>query len=328
MTKHRMLFGMSSHRPQPPAAGIEAVVATFRGGAGGKPRSPIVTKPRGRGRFGLLSLLAVLVLFVLPTPPAHAQERIYNDRNGVPTWEVDPKFKHDVFTFARVRYSSWGGRRGWGWGGRGGGDWRTDYPDAELNLAFRLQQMTSMKVNPDAVVVELAEDDLSQFPFLYIVEPGRLVFQDDEIESLRRYLLRGGFLMVDDFWGDDQWINFHEQIKRVFPDREVVDLEIDHPIFHCVFDLKEKPQVPSIGHALRGQDEGVTWEWDKGPSARVPHFRALFDDKGRMMVIMCHNTDLGDGWEREGESEWYFREFAEKKAYPMAINIIFYAMTH
>lgn len=111
----------------------------------------------------------------------------------------------------------------------------------------------------------------------------------------------------------------------MFPDRDYVDLSLDHPIFHCVFDLKEKPQIPSINVVLAGRDYGITWERE---DARDVHYRALHDDKGRMMVLICHNTDLGDGWEREGENEWYFREFSEKKAYPLGINIIFYAMTH
>ena len=123
----------------------------------------------------------------------------------MPEWTVDPSFEHDVFTFARVMYTS--NRRGWGGGfgrrwGRDAERWQIDYPDAELNLAFRLQQMTSMKVNPNAAVVELTVDDLSHYPFIYIVEPGDLVFSDEEMEALRRYLLNGGFLMIDDFWGE------------------------------------------------------------------------------------------------------------------------------
>lgn len=276
-------------------------------------------------------LLAVLLLAsALAHSPATAQVMTTAaDRAGVPEWSVDPAFKHDVFTFARVRYTSWAGRGGWdGWGGRGGGRWATDYPDAELNLAYRLQQMTSLKVNPDAAVVDLAEADLSQYPFLYIVEPGRLAFSAEEVLALRRHLLNGGFLMVDDFWGEDEWENMRDEMARVFPGRELVDLGIDHPIFHCVFDLKEKPQVPSIHAALYNRGTGITWERDYDPTTREVHYRAYFDDRGRMMAILCHNTDLGDGWEREGESEWYFEEFAEKRAYPMAINIIFWAMTH
>ena len=238
------------------------------------------------------------------------------DRRGVPDWEVDPAFKSDVFTFVRIRYNSWGGR---------GGGWLTDYPDSDLNFPFRLQQLTSMKVSPQPRVLDLTDDALFDYPFVYMIEPGGLTFSDEEVVALRRYLLNGGFLMVDDFWGEYEWDNFYQEIKRVFPDREPVELPLEHPIFHCVYDLKEKPQVPSIGHAQQYRGTEVTWE---RPDAREVHYKALFDDKGRMMSIICHNTDLGDGWEREGEDEYYFREFSEKKAYPMGINIVFYAMTH
>jgi hypothetical protein len=289
--------------------------------------SPATTTFRTiRPRRAFARLVATLALVSLA---ADLPAQRLDDRAGVPDWEVHPRFKHDVFTFARVSYTSfgrggWGDWGGWG-GGRGRGRWAIDYPDAELNLAFRLQQMTSLKVNPDSVVVELSNDEIFDYPFLYVVEPGRLVFEEEEITNLRRYLLSGGFIMFDDFWGESEWENLRSELLRVFPDREIVDLPIEHPIFNCVFHLKEKPQVPSINHALHYQGTGITWERE---DAKEAHYRAIFDDRGRMMAIICHNTDLGDGWEREGESEWYFREFAEKRAYPMAINIIFYAMTH
>ena len=295
-----------------------------------RPGAPVTWAARMR-RTALSTAVVILALSaaLMTAPSSQAQVMTTaEDRAGVPEWTVDPAFAHDVFTFARVRYTSWGGRGWGGWGGRGGGRWATDYPDAELNLAFRLQQMTSLKVNPDAAVVDLGTTDLSQYPFLYIVEPGRLVFSEGEITALRRHLLNGGFLMIDDFWGDEEWENIRDQMARVFPGRELVDLPLEHPIFHCVFDLKEKPQVPSIHAALGNRGTGITWERDYDPTAREVHYRAYFDDKGRMMVIICQNTDLGDGWEREGESAWYFQEFAEKRAYPMAINIIFWAMTH
>jgi hypothetical protein len=249
-------------------------------------------------------------------------------RRGVPDWESDKDFSHDVFTFVRIRYSSgYGGRRYGGRYGRGfsGGDWATDYPDSDLNFSFRLHQLTSMEVNPDGLVLELTDPRLFDYPFIYIVEPGRLVFSEEEVKVLRNYLLNGGFLMVDDFWGENEWYNFYYEIKRVFADREPKELSLDHPIFSAVFKLNEKPQIPSIGVAIQGRDYGITWERE---DARIPYYKAIYDDKGRMMVIICHNTDLGDGWEREGEDEWYFREFSEKKAYPLGINIVFYAMTH
>jgi hypothetical protein len=250
-------------------------------------------------------------------------ERI-EDRNGVPVWEVDPEFKHDVFTFVRIEYGSrrYGGRRG---RGRGSG-WATDYPDSDLNFSFRLQQLTSLKVDPDPIYLRLTDEALFDHPFIYMIEPGRLYFEPAEVTALRRYLLNGGFLMVDDFWGEDEWDNFYREMKKVFPEREPVDVPLEHEIFHIVYDLQERPQIPSINAAIWGRSEGITWEG--GNDTIEPRYLAIYDDKDRMMVFICHNTDLGDGWEREGEDEWYFREFSEKKAYPLGINIVMYAMTH
>lgn len=245
------------------------------------------------------------------------QTQLPENRNGVPLWDVDPAFKHDVFTFVRIEYDSYGRP----------GSWFTDFPDADLNLSFRLQQLTSLKVDPNGRIMRLTDPDLFQFPFIYLIEPGHIILGPDEIEALRRYLLNGGFLMVDDFWGQAEWQQFYTVIKQVFPEPEYepVELELDHPIFHCVYDLKEKPQIPAIQVAINGRESGITWE---RPDARNPDYRAIYDRNGRMMAIICHNTDLGDGWEREGEDPWYFTEFSEKKAYPLGINIIFYAMTH
>lgn len=241
------------------------------------------------------------------------------DRGDVPMWQIDKQFTKDVFTFVRIKYSSSG------YGYRGSGVWHVDYPDAELNLSYRLQQLTSLKVNPDAKVLELTDKELFDYPFIYIVEPGELLFNEEEVKNLRRYLLSGGFLMIDDFWGENQWRNLYQQMKRVFPEREPEELDLTHPVFNCVFPIKEKPQIPNVGLGTASQwNGGVTWETH---DAKEPHYRGIYDDKGRMMVIICHNTDLGDGWEREGENEYYFREFSEKKAYPLGINIIFYVMT-
>ncbi|APW63827.1 DUF4159 domain-containing protein [Paludisphaera borealis] len=253
------------------------------------------------------------------------------DRSGVPDWKVDERFKNDVFTFVRVQYDSdfsnfyggggRGGRRGWG----GGGTWTTDWPDSDLNFSYRLQQLTSLKVNPKPITLRLTDEKLFDYPFLYFIEVAGLSFSEEEAAALRRYLLNGGFMMVDDFWGEAAYQNFADQMKRVFPDREPVELPITHEIFQCVYRLKEKPQVPSIHSWYPGSD--VTWE-DHGPGSREVHYKGISDDKGRLMAIICHNTDLGDGWEREGEDPSYFKEFSEKKSYPMGINIVTYAMTH
>jgi len=287
--------------------------------------------------------LLVMLIAGLGASLALAQRfssRLYNQRNSgdrpdrgnLPDWQPAKEFQHDVFTFARIRYSSGSGGRG-GFGGRGygrGGTWTQDYPDADLDFSYRLHQLTSMEVNPDGVVIELTDPRLFDYPFIHINpgDPVRVLFTDEEVKCLRKYLLNGGFLFVTDFWGEDEWEAFHSQMRRVFPDREPVELPLDHPIFHCVFEINEKPQVPAIEYAIRGRSQGITWErWDR-TDTKEPHYKAYFDDKGRMVALMCHNTDLTDGWEREGDNEWYFHEFAEKRAYPMGINMLVYVMTH
>jgi hypothetical protein len=237
----------------------------------------------------------------------------YVDRGGVPVWENSEQFKSDVFTFVRIRYNSYGDYRG--------GKWATDFPDADLNFSYRLQQLTAMEVDPHGKILELTDEALFDHPFIYFAEPGRMWLSEDEVLALRRYCLNGGFAMVDDFWGEDEWDGFYENVKRVFPDREPVELPLEHEIFHCVYDLKKKPQIPSI-HAWYGGQTSERWD------ATEAHYRGVFDDDGRLMMIICHNTDLADGWEREGMDPGYFKEFSEKWSYPLGINIVTYAMTH
>jgi hypothetical protein len=259
--------------------------------------------------------IAIVTALVLAGGVALGQyrwRRRQPDRGAIPESAADREQPEDVFTFARLRYSSW----------RRSNAFETDWPDADLNLAYRLRQVTSLKVHSKGVIIDITDEQLRNYPFVYMVEPGGLELSDEEVAALKRYFAGGGFMMVDDFWGELEWNNFYQQMKRVFPDREPQELDISHPIFHAVIPLKEKPQMPSINV---WQATGLTYE---RPDAHDPHYRAFFDDSGRMMVIACHNTDLGDGWEREGEDPRYFQQFSEKMAYPMAINIIFYAMTH
>lgn len=242
---------------------------------------------------------------------------------GTPLWTNPGAFDRDVFTFTRIRYSTAGGGYR-----RGGGNWLTDAPDSDLNLSYRLQQMTSMKVSPDGRFISLNDPELYSYPWIYIVEPGRLAFTEEEVPLLRKYLLNGGFLMVDDFWGDSEWNNLEREMKRVFPDRAFTELALDHPLYTCVFQIKAKAQVPNVRVGEASQYTGVTWEEFHDGDVQTVHHRAIHDDKGRMMVFAAHNTDNGDGWEREGENEYYFKNFSEKISYPLGINVVFYAMTH
>lgn len=188
-----------------------------------------------------------------------------------------------------------------------------------------------MKVDPDGRIINLSDPELFDYPWIYMVEPGRLFLDEDEVPVLRRYLLDGGFLMADDFWGELQWGNFERQIKKVFPEKSFVELPMDHPVFNIIFPLqgpKNKLQVPNIGTGMRSEMGGPTYEYHDGEMCVDVHIRAILDERGRIMVIACHNTDNGDGWEREGEEDYFFHRFSERISYPLAINIIFYAMTH
>lgn len=256
-----------------------------------------------------------------PANPKTAREAL-RDPDEVPNWKNPAGFEKDVFTFVRLRY---------GVAGRLGRfnphRWAIDYPDADLNLSFRLQQMTSMKVDPNTKVLRITDPEVFRYPFVYAVEPGDLMLSEQEVQILRKYLLNGGFLMVDDFWGWEEWEGFESQMRRVFPDRTYTELPRSHGIFHSVFDLPEtlNLQCPNVRLGTQSQYTGITWEREDARDMRVCSW---FDDTGRMCVIATHNTDNGDGWEREGENEYYFKEFSEKKSYPLMINILFWAMSH
>lgn len=263
---------------------------------------------------------------------------------GTPNWTNEAGFEKDVFTFVRVIYrraangsgisisSSWRG-------------WITDYPDSDLNLSYRIQQVTSIRTDPDARVLRLTDPALFDYPWIYMVEPGGLALKDEEVPILRKYLLNGGVLMADDFWGQKQWDNFERNIKKVLPEREFTELPMEHALFHCVFDLKgpkNKLQTPNIKQGIASlnpasSEYGITWEqyhddYDnedgQGRAAHDMHVRAIFDDNNHIMVIATHNCDNGDSWEREGENDGFFHEFSEKRGFPLGINIIFYLMTH
>jgi hypothetical protein len=279
---------------------------------------------------GAVCVSALLALLSLPLVSfgqgrgGRARSDTYLDdlRNQGMTWTIAPAFKTDVFTFARLKHDFGGG---FGYGFRA--SWAEDYPLADNMLSFRLQQITSVQVNPEPQVIDIAKDDLMLYPFVYLAGVENIRFGETEATILRNYLLNGGFVMVDNFWGDAAWSNFAQQIKRVLPNRAPVELPITHPIFHCVYDFKTKPQMPTAGVYRRF---GIFYDpnRDYETMTHEPHYFAISDDKGRIMMLICHNNHFGDGWEHEGDDPVYFHTISEGMAYPMFINILFYAMAH
>ncbi len=218
------------------------------------------------------------------------------------------------FYFTRAAYSSYG--RG-GWGGRGQ-SWAIDYPKADIQFLTVLKRLTNLDAYDDENALLLTDPRIRNFPFLYALEVGYMSMSQPEVEGLRDYLLAGGFLVIDDFWGSQEWAQFEFQMKLVFPERPIIDLDLDHAVFNTFYEIDEILQVPAYRRYYGGQ----TWERD----GYVPFVKGIEDDEGRLMVIINWNTDLGDAW-----------EWAEQPDYPvpystfafqMGVNMIVYAMTH
>ncbi len=244
-------------------------------------------------------------------PPDTRTAREVGTRSvGTPMWENAPGFETDVFTFARLRYDiaprPANSRRG---------GWSTDLPDADLNLSYRLQQMTALKVDPNCRILRATDSDLRHYPFLFAAAPGAMGLTEPEIVALRSYLLNGGFMLMTDYWGETDDAYVERIFQQILPGLRFAELPIEHPLYHLIVNIREKAAVPNIRMGI------------KIPGTQVRH-RAIFDAKGRLVVLGLHNSDDSDGWEREGENHEYFELYAEKIAYPLAINIICYIMTH
>lgn len=275
-----------------------------------------------RRRFATLAATAAILALAAAT--GFAQRIWYGGYGYTP-----PRFptKHSFqgsFNFCRAMFES--NRRE----KRG---WSTDYPGADLNFSTRLQELTKAPVTlysdaeegeqPDAVVVRLTDDALFKCPYILMEDAGTAYFSPQDAARLREYLLKGGFAFVSDYWGERAREQFDEQIGLALPPSQfpIVDLPLTHPIWHTLFELKTIPQMPSIQSWRRtggNTDRGVS----DPPSAR-----GIADSRGRLMVVMMHNTDIPDGWEREGEDPEYFYRFSPD-SYAVGIDIVLYAMTH
>ncbi len=218
------------------------------------------------------------------------------------------------FYFTRAAYSS-GGAMGW----RRRQSWDTDFPKADRQFVIVIDRtLELLDVYQEENPVRLDDPALRKFPWIYMLEVGYMNMTEAEVEGLRSYLLAGGFLVVDDFWGTYEWANFEQEMQRVFPDRPIVELGLDHQIFNTFYDIDEILQVPAHQNAMYGQ----TWERD----GYETHVRGIHDDSGRLMVVINWNTDLGDAWEWSEQPSYPF--VYSSFAYKLAVNYIIYSLTH
>ncbi len=246
--------------------------------------------------FGLYVVLMLVVLSVFGNP--------------IPLEAALANSDTDTFTFVRLKYrGAWGHR----------GKWDTDWPAADRNFIRQLEAQTSINVNAKEKIVDIGSEVLFHYPFSYMVDVSGLKLTDAEAKNLQEYLLRGGFILVDDFHGNYAWGRFYGQLKKIFPAREPKDIPISHPLFHCFYRINDLMQIPGSGAALKGRTyENFNSRWVK--------CLGIHDDNGRLMMMINLNTDWGDAWEHAADS-FYPRKYSDA-AFKMGINTVIYSLTH
>ena len=234
------------------------------------------------------------------------------------------------WTFARLMYPPAPGGRygrgyGFGFGYRGAGSWTEgnsiwtqDYPRADRHFVQALRRLTRLQVRSVEQPINLDDGSVYDWPWLYAVQPGHWMLSDNQAKALREYLLRGGFFMADDFWGPDEWEVFMQSMKKVFPDRQWVELDDRDAIFHTVYDLDERYQIASEGSVQRGR----SWKCEGCPA----RWRGIYDDRGRILVAMTYQSDVGDSWEWADAP--YYPEHYSALGIRIGVNYVVYAMTH
>ena len=275
-------------------------------------------------RASALSALAVVAAIAVAAAAAYAQG--YRFREGSLAARYAPPHMPDAnFVVCRVAYRSVRVEPM-------GIGWQTDYPFAEINLSTRLSELTKTRVSrnqdgqPNHFVVRLTDDALFNCPLTMASDVGSLGFSPGEVERLRAYLLKGGFLWVDDFWGTLAWRQWSTEIAKVFPPSEypIEEVPLDDPMLRSMFEVAKVPQITNI-QFWRGVGGQTTSE--RGADSSEVHLRAIRDDHRRIMVLMTHNTDVADSWEREGEDPGFFYQFSPD-GYALGIDVMLYALTH
>ncbi|CAN0377523.1 MAG: DUF4159 domain-containing protein [Pseudohongiellaceae bacterium] len=265
---------------------------------------------------GLLPVQLVLSLFLALLVALPATAQVFQPGQNSRQASSGPDLDYDQageFNFVRVQFDSYYG------GGMGYGPWSIDFPDADMNFLRGVSRLTNIRVMTDPIVLRLDDERIFDYPFLYMLEVGQgggIAMNPAEAENLREYLLRGGFLLIDDFWGQREWDNFYAAFTQVFPDREIVELQPDHEIFHVYYDIDGPQMIPAL---YRSDDRG-----EQGIDYASNH--AILDDNGRVMVLVNWNSDMGDGWEHTYHPAYPTRY--ANAAYQLGINYLMYSLTH
>ena len=273
-------------------------------------------------RAGALVLGGFVVLGAL-----YAFQRPFREFPGVEyeNYPLPPDYKEPgEWAFARLMYPPVGRLHGgfefYGTWKEGGSNWTMDYPRSDRHFSAAVRRLTRLAARSAEQPVDLDEGDQYDWPWLYGVEVGHWNLTDEQAKALREYLLRGGFFMCDDFHGDIEWSFFAASMKKVFPDRPIVEIDSKDAIFHVLYDLDQRYQVPGALYL----ETGLTFE--KGSSGKPPHWRGIYDDQGRLMVAICHNMDLGDSWEH-ADNPQYPEKFSAL-GIRIGLNYLIYSMTH
>ena len=275
-----------------------------------------------RTKQAFFVFLCLIVALIIPTLAQRPFDEFGNFRQRRrPTTTNEPAGKsYGEYTFVRTIYDSpqrGYGRRGYGYGG---GTWTTDYPEADNNFIVGLREWagTNLKIAPRPEALEILDDRIFDYPILYVVEPGFMDLTTEQAARLREYIMRGGFIFLDDFWGEYEWENVQEQFRKIVPEFEIKDLPLSHPIFHSYLDVEEVVQVPNVYNAARG----ITSE--KG--GVVPHYMGVENKNGRLVAFIARNCDLGDAWEWINDPVYPVKYGLP--AYKVGINVVIYAMSH
>ncbi len=258
-----------------------------------------------------------------------ASLREWREYPGQDNIEIPPDYQEKTeWVFARLMYPPYPGPihnrgpRGGYWAGfwkEGRSSWTTDYTAADRHVSRALRRLTRVHVRSVEQPVDLDDgDDVFNYPWLYAVEVGHWQLTGSQVKQMREFFDRGGFFMCDDFHGTEEWAVFTATMQRVFPDRPIVDLPNGDSIFHVIYDLDDRYQVPGAQYLRSGR----TYEYD----GYEPHWRGIYDDKGRIVVAICNDMDLGDAWEW---ADWpQYDEKFSALAFRIAANYVVYAMTH